>query len=90
MAPVPIRPISSAPPRGKRSDAAASMVGHMKHTPAPQMVAANSPVAAECAWLSSQSPPDARRQENHKRPTGDRRCASVPAKWRITNMRPLT
>src|ERR1043166_8373764 len=46
-------PISSAPPRGNRSEAVASIVGHMKQTPAPHSVAASSPVTGEFAPLSA-------------------------------------
>jgi hypothetical protein len=85
-----MRPMRRAPPFGKRSEAAASIVGHMKQTPAPQIVAARSPVTGEFALLRSTRPPEARRQEHQSSPTGESRCASGPAKWRITNIRPLT
>ena len=87
---VPIRPISSAPPRGKRSDAVASIVGHMKQTPQPQTVAASMPVTGEFATLSATRPSDASRQEHHSRPIGESLCTSGPAKCRATNMMPLT
>ena len=44
--------IPHGPLRGKRREPAASIVGHMKHTPKAHNVAANSAVTAELAVLS--------------------------------------
>ena len=56
----------------------------------PQIVAARNPISGESATLSATRPIAASRQETHSKPTDDSVCTIVPAKWRMTNIRPLT
>ena len=53
-------------------------------------IAANSPVAGESASESSNRPIVAMVTEPHSMPMGAIRCAIGPAKWRSTNIIPLT
>ena len=56
----------------------------------PQSVAARKPITGELATLSATRPTAARRHETHRSPTDDSLWTMVPAKWRMTNMSPLT
>ncbi|MNE31761.1 hypothetical protein D3C80_1253430 [compost metagenome] len=55
-----VTPIASDPPFGKRSEVAASIVGHMTLVPIPNSRAANMPADGLAAWLRRKRPASAK------------------------------